>query len=705
MQRLKIFLNTLKSSEIYYYTTLIFLFILSLNNYIYIVLFVLLLYILRRKINSKVLIIIMVLIFSLYSNEKNYTVTKFNNEKAIVKMIEENNYSNLIEISIKGRSYNLYSYENLEVGKIIYITGDVISYSETKIPFGFNAKRYYQNNNIYGSINNYSILKTNDKTIYYYLDLVKTSLLNKHSNETQLILNKLLFNNDTLPEEAVSIFKELNIIHLLNLSGMHIFVFLLIIKKINFKLNTNLKLQKVIEISFIFLVFIFSNFKVTILRILIYQIIKTIFKSFNIIISNYASMHLSFLLIVLLKPYLLFSQSLLLSFLIVNGIMLTKPFYDNDSYIIKSLKISFIVSLIILPFNNQYNILAVLIIPIISLFTIYLLYPLCLLTLIFNVFSIYLVAVFNFILLITNYINQNFNYLKITTGNMHNILILIYYCLLILIVLKSNFFKKVVYITALLVVVLTPKIKRTIINEQFYFLDVGQGDSFVYINKDIVIVVDAYRNVEHFLKNMGINKIDYLILSHSDADHSNEAQRLIDEFNVNNLVISKFDQFDLNFSNNSILVNAPYQLKINDITLNFFGPLKDYNNKNNNSLVFKFSTKKHEILFTGDILKEAEIDIANRFKNLLSADILKVAHHGSNSSSSFEFLKYVKPKHAIISYDINNKYGFPHHEALLNITKFTTNIYETGRDNTIIIYNNKIYKYSYLIMKKWWFIV
>ncbi len=179
---------------------------------------------------------------------------------------------------------------------------------------------------------------------------------------------------------------------------------------------------------------------------------------------------------------------------------------------------------------------------------------------------------------------------------------------------------------------------------------------------------------------------------------------LIKDFKVDNLILSKFDNYDL-IHPNKMKIQAPYNIKHELIELNFFGPLKQYNVKNNNSLVFQLNTKYFSILFTGDILKEAEYDISDTFQCKLKSDIIKVAHHGSNSSSTDHFLQYVQPKYAVISYAKDNKYGFPHQEAVKNIIKYTTEIYYTAIDNTIIIYQDKVYKFCSLTMKRRRFIV
>lgn len=117
------------------------------------------------------------------------------------------------------------------------------------------------------------------------------------------------------------------------------------------------------------------------------------------------------------------------------------------------------------------------------------------------------------------------------------------------------------------------------------------------------------------------------------------------------------------------------------------------NKLNNNSMVCKLVTREISVLFTGDIEEAAEKQILKKYENnlkLLKADILKVAHHGSKTSTTLEFLNAVKPKYSIIGVGKENKFGHPSNITIQNLKKINTKIYRTDEMGEIMIkVNNK----------------
>ena len=116
------------------------------------------------------------------------------------------------------------------------------------------------------------------------------------------------------------------------------------------------------------------------------------------------------------------------------------------------------------------------------------------------------------------------------------------------------------------------------------------------------------------------------------------------------------------------------------------------NSINNNALVFKLDTNEKTILFTGDIEEETEKVLVQKYKNTntLKSDILKVAHHGSKSSSIQEFLDLVKPKISLIGVGEDNKYGHPDNNTIRKLENINCKIYRTDKMGEIILGNNKI---------------
>lgn len=254
---------------------------------------------------------------------------------------------------------------------------------------------------------------------------------------------------------------------------------------------------------------------------------------------------------------------------------------------------------------------------------------------------------------------------------------------------------------------------------KIYFIDVGQGDSCLIItpnNKKILIdggegepeVLLAY------LLDRRINKIDYIMISHFDSDHCNGLIEVIENLKVKNILISKQAYFCEEYKNIANIINFKKikvtfikqgdKLKIDkNVKLDILYPPEKlkYEDLNNNSIVAKLTYNSFSILFTGDIEKSEE-DILNKYKKEeLESKVLKIAHHGSKTSSSKELLEAVKPKIALIGVGENNKFGHPNKGVLQRLEDINCKTYRTDKMGEIEIRINKKGKISimYILSK------
>lgn len=209
-----------------------------------------------------------------------------------------------------------------------------------------------------------------------------------------------------------------------------------------------------------------------------------------------------------------------------------------------------------------------------------------------------------------------------------------------------------------------------------------------------------------YLLDRQIITIDYLIISHFDSDHSGKAVDLIETLNVKNIVISKQTEKSQEFENvmrevkkhrvKIIQVEAGDVIKIEkDIYFEILWPnsnciIKD-NPLNNNSIVAKLNYKNNfSMLFTGDIEEKAENEIVKKYNtDKLNATILKVAHHGSKTSSTEMLIKKVNPKISLIGVGENNKFGHPNINILERLYLYGSQIYRTDLQGEITIKINK----------------
>lgn len=246
--------------------------------------------------------------------------------------------------------------------------------------------------------------------------------------------------------------------------------------------------------------------------------------------------------------------------------------------------------------------------------------------------------------------------------------------------------------------------KKTQVKSDFsvHFIDVGQGDCSLIKCGDKNILIDTgdsvySRKIINYLKSHNVNKIDYLIISHPHADHIGGLTEIAEEINISTIYMRDFDKADIpndvNYKNiikiikdKKIKVKNPVsgeKLSINNTELTFFVPSYDADNLNNSSILTKIMYEGKSFLFTGDIEKKSEKELL--LKNYdLKADVLKVAHHGSNTSSNDEFLKSVSPEYCVISCGSDNSFTHPSDDAIKRLSGYTKNILRTDLLSHII---------------------
>lgn len=231
-----------------------------------------------------------------------------------------------------------------------------------------------------------------------------------------------------------------------------------------------------------------------------------------------------------------------------------------------------------------------------------------------------------------------------------------------------------------------------------YFFDVGQADCTLFVDNDKTLLVDTgdidtADLVLSYLKELNINKIDYLVLTHPHADHIGGASKIIENYDIGNILMPNkttntnvFEDTINIIEEKKYNIIIPHQNDIYQLDTGIFEILSDQtinwgDDLNYYSLVLKASFNDIDIIITGDADKEVEENIIKSNKNI-SAEILKLGHHGSYTSTSNEFLNKVNPLYAIISCGKNNSYGHPHDSTLDKLNNI--NYYRTDEVGTII---------------------
>ncbi|MGG7146527.1 ComEC/Rec2 family competence protein [Clostridium butyricum] len=287
--------------------------------------------------------------------------------------------------------------------------------------------------------------------------------------------------------------------------------------------------------------------------------------------------------------------------------------------------------------------------------------------------------------------------------------------------IKKRHFKHLIIFTLLLLLcffssLLTKKLNSYKVNPNLmyvHYINVDQGDAIlIQVNNKNLLIDSGPKNhkkqLVKFLTDLNISKLDYVIATHPHEDHIGNMNTVLNSYKVQSFYAPKvysytksFEQMIDSLKSNNLKIN-PIKRGCNTINLGFqtnvevFSPINDaYDNENNYSPVIKISFGNNSFLFTGDAEKEIE-DKLILLNDDLKADILKVSHHGSSSSTSDAFLNRVCPKYAVISVGKNNIYDHPNDTIISKLNTYKINILRTDIQNNITLISdgtNISYKY------------
>lgn len=232
-----------------------------------------------------------------------------------------------------------------------------------------------------------------------------------------------------------------------------------------------------------------------------------------------------------------------------------------------------------------------------------------------------------------------------------------------------------------------------------HYIDVGQGDAiFIELLNHESMLIDAGEvqekdTVKNYISNLGYKKIDYIVGTHPHTDHIGSLAYIVDNFEVGKIYLPKAVSMSKTYENllevisNKGLKVTSAKAGINilneeNINIDILAPNKDsYSDLNNYSAVIKIVYNNNKFLFMGDaeVLSEKEI------MEDVSSDVIKVGHHGSDSSSSLEFVRRVNAQYAIISVGEDNQYNHPDQKIIERYEKNGAKVYRTDINGNIIV--------------------
>lgn len=233
---------------------------------------------------------------------------------------------------------------------------------------------------------------------------------------------------------------------------------------------------------------------------------------------------------------------------------------------------------------------------------------------------------------------------------------------------------------------------------EVHFIDSGNSDSILIKNNGRFAMIDVGDTdddelILNYLRQEGVKTLDYLIVTHFHADHFGAADSVVKEFEVLNTFVSNGDantrvyrQFIEALSEKGLKPSVPLEgevFQLGNATLRFYNTKSPFKDANNKSLVTLLDDGMNKALFTGDAEKAVEDSLLS-IKELKNIDLYKAGHHGSSTSNSEAFMKYIAPKEVVIMVGEGNKYGHPHREVIGYLEENNIKYSRTDKDGTVI---------------------
>ena len=668
---------------------------------------------LKNRYNFLYLPLVALLVFINF-NARDYKLNSFNGD-IVGKVVLSNENKSVIKTDfIKGKKFKtkLLVYKKLDRGGSYKIRGKFYPPLPDMNKGTFNYEKNNKAQGIYllGKISVYEKI-SEPRGIYkisnLFIDRAKY-FFNKNLNERNagLLASLILADKSLVDSIDRDRFDSLGMSHILAVSGLHIGVLALFLEFIIKKISKNKKFTDLALVIILFLYIIAIGFPISAVRAFLFYILYKGNTYLEKDIDNRDIFFLSLSIILFINPMAIYSISLLLSYGAIFGLIFIYPHLiervSSKSLVNKSIIGTLSVLISVFPLVNYYFSGFSLLVFAANLFIV-------------PIYSI--IISFGFIMglgifssLIGNFLDilMNATYglesLLISKGSIFLILkafkfeyIFVYYILLIFImnrrrlneIIRPNLKLIKIYMT-ISFIVMGIGIYKDLMTFEISQLYVDQGDCTLISYRGKTYLIDtggarfenkiAEKYLFPSLKLRGVSTIDGIFISHFDEDHAGNLNKILKNYRVKNVFVNHLPEDKSILKNvekysNIIQLSNRDRVKIfKDTSMEVLLDNKGRSDENDKSMVLLLNHKGFKSLFTGDISAEVESQVDREI------NLLKVAHHGSKTSTSEEFLEKTKPVFAMISAGYENSYGHPHKEVLKNLEKHGIIYYVTSKD-------------------------
>ena len=569
----------------------------------------------------------------------------------------------------KGHSY--------DIGDILSITGTKEDLSFNTIESSFDFKDYLNKRGIYHA------LKVNKINVKFHnfirINQRRDKLLSQFDEEERSIVGAILFSYGE-DSDLSNDLKELHLARFLSASGLYVSIFVSIFDFL-FSLFMKDKYAELVTIGIIGLYTIFTFPRFSILKIFLLIVIKWINKYLLKKKFSYLTILSSFgIFCLLINRYLAVQDSFILGFSIPLISYLTRSLGGKKKIKPKIYRY-LLIYLFFIPFEaHYYNKIVILSLPMQIIAS-----PLFLLIGFISLLCFFYIPLYQVDKFLIDILKWFVSFIKYASfgfllPDFPEIIYFIYYLTYFIytyyLMIGFTPIHRFLMIGKIAFLIIYALPINNMISAEVSFVNVGQGDCTLVRYHQHTTLIDtggltsmdvATSSLIPYLKKKRIYQIDAVLISHYDYDHYGALESLKKHYQVNAI-------YDYASS---------FPVKVDQLTFyNYNYYAREGAEENEKSLVIGFQMQKTHFVIMGDATSYIERQIVqNEIK--MDCDILRVGHHGSNTSSCLEFIQYLKPETAIISVGKNNKYGHPHHEVLINLKRCNVNIRRTDIEGTI----------------------
>jgi competence protein ComEC len=625
--------------------------------------------------------------------------------------------------------------ETLMPGLTCKIHGNLVEPTKNSNPNLFNYKRYLYEQDVHWilQVDSFEDCKKTDHTWKYSLiqwRYTGLKYIDEHFPAETVGMTQALVFGETgrIPEEKMNSYRELGIVHLLAISGLHVGLIFGMLYFILLRLG--ITRESALWVSVIFLLFymVITGGAPPVVRASFMLIILLLFRKSRSRVSTLDSLSIVFISLLFWNPFSVFDIGFQLSFTVSYCLVLSSTVIlaSSVSYIIQLLKVTVVAQLSSLPiilfhfyeFSLAGFLSNLLFVPLFSLLVL----PMALFT-----FLMKLLVFDDFYLLSSSYalivrsvdafssLIAGFPFTTVVLGKPHSLTIICYALLTLNVFLQLEREKwKIPALMLCSFILMHMAWNHFSPYGEVVFIDVGQGDAILidlpfnqgnYLidtggavgfskeewekkTKTFTVGEDV---ILPFLKSKGVTSINKLILTHGDLDHIGGAEELMGKLKVEEILITPNSHEKKEMKDIITLaketetavkqVKSPFKWEAGQYSFHILSPQDDEYEGNDDSLVVYSEMGGLKWLFTGDMEKKGEGVFVQSYN--IKADVLKIGHHGSNTSTSDEFLEEIQPSIGVISAGRRNRFGHPHPDVIERLQRNEVLIHNTAEHGAL----------------------